>query len=215
MANQAIALQARAPQGNFLAPAIQQGAQMINIMSQQRAAERQAAIAQQTMEIQRAAEKRAAAGETREVAKAALEREADIYVKYRREAPIVAEGGPAAYASYLQRMSVDNPEGAARLAQTMPVDKFDKDTFTRMIMTADDYAAARYGKAITKEFITPEGDVMGRKKQALPAARSRPPRPRPPRLLRLHPPPAVCSSPSRLPARNRKAQTRRPRCWRR
>jgi len=161
MANQAIALQARAPQGNFLAPAIQQGAQFINMMSQQRAAERQAAIAQQSMEIQREAEKRAAAGETRAVAKAALEREADIYVKYRREAPIVAEGGPAAYASYLQRMSVDNPEGAARLAQTMPVDKFDKDTFTRMIMTADDYAAARYGKAITKEFITPEGDVMG------------------------------------------------------
>ena len=161
MANQAIALQARAPQGNFLAPAIQQGAQFINMMSQQRAAERQAAIAQQSMEIQREAEKRAAAGETRAVAKAALEREADIYVKYRREAPIVAEGGPAAYASYLQRMSVDNPDGAARLAQTMPVDRFDKDTFTRMIMTADDYAAARYGKAITKEFITPEGDVMG------------------------------------------------------
>jgi hypothetical protein len=170
MANQAIALQARAPQGNFLAPAIQQGAQMINIMSQQRAAERQAAIAQQTMEIQRAAEKRAAAGETRAVAKAALEREADIYVKYRREAPIVAEGGPAAYASYLQRMSVDNPEGAARLAQTMPVDKFDKDTFTRMIMTADDYAAARYGKAITKEFITPEGDVMGANISGFPGA---------------------------------------------
>ena len=170
MANQAIALQARAPQGNFLAPAIQQGAQMINIMSQQRAAERQAAIAQQTMEIQRAAEARAAAGETRAVAKAALEREADIYVKYRREAPIVAEGGPAAYASYLQRMSVDNPEGAARLAQTMPVDKFDKDTFTRMIMTADDYAAARYGKAITKEFITPEGDVMGANISGFPGA---------------------------------------------
>jgi len=170
VANQAIALQARAPQGNFLAPAIQQGAQFINMMSQQRAAERQAAIAQQTMEIQREAEKRAAAGETRAVAKAALEREADIYVKYRREAPIVAEGGPAAYASYLQRMSVDNPEGAARLAQTMPVDKFDKDTFTRMIMTADDYAAARYGKAITKEFITPEGDVMGANISGFPGA---------------------------------------------
>lgn len=170
MANQAIALQARAPQGNFLAPAIQQGAQMINMMSQQRAAERQAAVQQQQLEIQREAEKRAAAGETRAVAKAALEREADIYVKYRREAPIVAEGGPAAYASYLQRMSVDNPEGAARLAQTMPVDRFDKDTFTRMIMTADDYAAARYGKAITKEFITPEGDVMGANISGFPGA---------------------------------------------
>jgi hypothetical protein len=67
-------------------------------------------------------------------------------------------------------MSVDNPEGAARLAQTMPVDKFDKDTFTRMIMTADDYAAARYGKAITKEFITPEGDVMGANISGFPGA---------------------------------------------
>jgi len=67
MANQAIALQARAPQGNFLAPAIQQGAQMINMMSQQRAAERQAAVQQQSMEIQRAAEGRAARGEARQI----------------------------------------------------------------------------------------------------------------------------------------------------
>ena len=65
MANQAIALQARAPQGNFLAPAIQQGAQMINMMSQQRAAERQAAAQQQQLEIARAAEGRAVAGEAR------------------------------------------------------------------------------------------------------------------------------------------------------
>lgn len=61
MANQAIALQARAPQGNFLAPAIQQGAQFINMMSQQRAAERQAAAQQQQLEIARAAEGRKAA----------------------------------------------------------------------------------------------------------------------------------------------------------
>jgi len=67
MANQAIALQARAPQGNFLAPAIQQGAQFINMMSQQRAAERQAAVQQQQMEIQRAAEGRAARGEARQI----------------------------------------------------------------------------------------------------------------------------------------------------
>jgi len=67
MANQAIALQARAPQGNFLAPAIQQGAQFINMMSQQRAAERQAAAQQQQMEIARAAEGRAARGEARQI----------------------------------------------------------------------------------------------------------------------------------------------------
>jgi hypothetical protein len=61
MANQMVALQARAPQGGGLGPAIAQGAQMINMMTQQRAAERQAAQAQQAMDIQAAQEARAAA----------------------------------------------------------------------------------------------------------------------------------------------------------
>jgi hypothetical protein len=50
-----------------LAPAIQQGAQFINMMSQQRAAERQAAAQQQQMEFARAAEGRAARGEARQI----------------------------------------------------------------------------------------------------------------------------------------------------
>lgn len=70
MANQAIALQARAPQGNFLAPAIQQGAQFINMMSQQRAAERQAAVQQQQLDIARTQESRAAAKAPFELAEA-------------------------------------------------------------------------------------------------------------------------------------------------
>ena len=61
MANQAIALQARAPQGNFLAPAIQQGAQMINMMRQQQALDRQTAAQEQSMKLQMAGEGRAAA----------------------------------------------------------------------------------------------------------------------------------------------------------
>ena len=65
MANQAIALQARAPQGNFLAPAIQQGAQFINMMRQQEGMDRQAAQQQQQMQLQMAQEGRAAAGEAR------------------------------------------------------------------------------------------------------------------------------------------------------
>jgi hypothetical protein len=60
MANQAIALQARAPQTDFLGRAVQQNAQMMNMMSQQRAAERQAAQAQQAMELARAEEGRKA-----------------------------------------------------------------------------------------------------------------------------------------------------------
>lgn len=52
MANQAIALQARAPQPFDLSRAIQSNAQMINMMAQQRAADRQAAQAQQKMDIE-------------------------------------------------------------------------------------------------------------------------------------------------------------------
>jgi len=60
MANQAIALQARAPQSPGFSGAIQQNAALINQMAQQKAAERAAAQAQQTMGIQAAQEARAA-----------------------------------------------------------------------------------------------------------------------------------------------------------
>lgn len=49
MANQAIALQARAPQANILGGSIQRNAQMMNMMAQQAAAQRQAEKAQQEM----------------------------------------------------------------------------------------------------------------------------------------------------------------------
>lgn len=61
MANQMIALGAKAPQSNPLSSSIAQNAQMINMMRQQDAAERQAAVAAQQMEIDRAKEERAAA----------------------------------------------------------------------------------------------------------------------------------------------------------
>ena len=67
MANQAIALQARAPQTDFMGRAIQQNAQMMNMMSQRRASQRQAAQAEQAMELARSAEARAAAKEGRDI----------------------------------------------------------------------------------------------------------------------------------------------------
>ena len=70
MANQAIALQARAPQGNFLAPVMQQAGQMINQMAQQKAAERQAATAEQALKVSQAGEARAAAKAPFELAEA-------------------------------------------------------------------------------------------------------------------------------------------------
>ena len=62
MANQAIALQARAPQqGNFLAPAMQQAGQMANRMAQQQALDRQTATAEQALKVSQAKEGREAA----------------------------------------------------------------------------------------------------------------------------------------------------------
>lgn len=81
MANQAIALQARAPQSAGLGPAIAQNAQAINMMAQQRAAERQAAQAQQTMDIEAAKEMRAAALAAPQMKKAEAEAGA-AQVKY-------------------------------------------------------------------------------------------------------------------------------------
>lgn len=52
MANQMIALQARAPQSAGLGSAIQQNAQVINMLAQQKVAERQAAKAQQEMALE-------------------------------------------------------------------------------------------------------------------------------------------------------------------
>jgi hypothetical protein len=61
MANQMIALQARAPQGDPLGGAIRNNAALINQMSQQAAAQRQAQMAQQQMQLAQAKEARDAA----------------------------------------------------------------------------------------------------------------------------------------------------------
>ena len=61
MANQMIALGVKAPQTDILGSSITRNAQMINMMRQQDAADRQAAVAAQQMEIDRAKEERAAA----------------------------------------------------------------------------------------------------------------------------------------------------------
>ncbi len=83
MANQAIALQARAPQSNFLGQAVQQNAQMINMLAQQRTAERQAAVAAQEMAIARAAEARAAAKEGRDIGEFELKQIKEVAAYFR------------------------------------------------------------------------------------------------------------------------------------
>ena len=170
MANQAIALQARAPQGNFLAPAIQQGAQFINMMRQQQALDRQAAVAQQTMEIQRAAEAREAAKAGRDKQTFELDLPGKIYEKHRALGSVAAEGGAPAYAQWLEAYGQDDPKVASVIAKAMPVDKFDPDRFTRMLATMDQRFEARYGKAIIKEFIGEDGTLLSGNFSGLPGA---------------------------------------------
>jgi hypothetical protein len=83
MANQMVALQARAPQNSILGPSIQRGAQMANMMMQQRASERQAAQAQQTLDIQAAQEARAAQTQTAAMRKAEVEYAAAVLAQFR------------------------------------------------------------------------------------------------------------------------------------
>ena len=171
MANQAIALQARAPQNDFMGRAIQQNAQMMNMMAQQRTAERQAAVAQQEMEIARAAEARAVAKEGRDTERFAVDQDALLYAKYRNMAPSVIESNdPEVYAQWLGMLNEENPQRAQIIARAMPPERFDKERFRRMMATMDQSFEARYGKAITKELITPEGDVLGANISGLPGA---------------------------------------------
>ena len=70
MANQMIALQVRPPQTPGLGAAISQNAQLMNMMTQQRAAQRQAEQAQQAMDINAAQEARAVRMEKPQLAEA-------------------------------------------------------------------------------------------------------------------------------------------------
>jgi hypothetical protein len=140
MANQAIALQARAPQGNFLAPAIQQGAQLINMMSQQRAAERQAAIAQQTMEIQRAAEGRAARGEEIATRKANQDYVASRVAYFQNQLPSVKDD--ASWNNWLNQVSKEDPEYAGEMRRVSG-GRYDPDYVDRVSMTAEAFINKR------------------------------------------------------------------------
>lgn len=163
MANQAIALQARAPQSAGLGSAIQQNSMLINQMMQMQNAQRQTQQAQQRMDLDQAEAARA-------TEKFNLDKEALMYAKYRNMAPAVIQGGPAVYAAWLDGIQQEAPEQAQLLRQAMPPEQFNKDSFILMMGTMDQNFEARYGKAITKELITPEGDVLGANISGIPGA---------------------------------------------
>lgn len=152
MANQAIALQARAPQqSNVLGAAVQQGAQMINMMSQQRAAERQAAQAAQAMEIARAKESREASAAEIEMAGKKI----DFYTK-RAGQTMTPEG----YSLLLKDLDRDAPEIAQAFRANLPEANFDRNTLLRMVGSISDNFKATYGPLETEIKEKPDGTLM-------------------------------------------------------
>lgn len=141
MANQAIALQARAPQTNILGGAIQQNAQMMNMMSQQRSAERQAAQAAQQMEMARAKE-------ARDVSAAEIDmagKKIDFYTK-RAGQTMTPEG----YSLLLKDLDKDAPDIAAAFRANLPEANFDRNTLLRMVGSIGDNFKATYGPLETE-----------------------------------------------------------------
>lgn len=152
MANQAIALQARAPQqSNILGGALQQGAQMINMMSQQRSAERQAAAQQQEMKL--AQEK---AG--REATQAEIDNAGkliDLYTK-RAGQTLNAEG----YGLLLRDMDRDAPEIAAAFRANLPPERFDRNVLLQMVGSIGDNFKATFGPLETEVVQDENGDFF-------------------------------------------------------
>lgn len=142
MPNQMIALQARAPQTDILGGAIQRGAAMINQMRQQAAAERQAAQAQQSMDIAKAQEERAA---SEAQVKLALDR-----VKYHRQLS-GAVNSPQTYGLWIEGVRKDSPELATFFETSMPVTAFDPVQFDKMVVDVE--------QVFNKKYATPVASV--------------------------------------------------------
>lgn len=142
MPNQMIALQARAPQTDILGGAIQRGAAMINQMRQQAAAERQAAQAQQSMDIAKAQEERAA---SEAQVKLALDR-----VKYHRQLS-GAVNSPQTYGLWIEGVRKDSPALATFFETSMPVTAFNPVQFDKMVVDVE--------QVFNKKYATPVASV--------------------------------------------------------
>ena len=128
MANQAIALMARAPQVPNFGAAIQQNAMLINQIAQQRAAERQAAQAQQEMQYK-------SAKETRESRAADLDYKVNAAKYFRQLGQAVADD--ATYQGWLARVERVSPEDAAGFRAFSPT--YDPAKMDRIIMEVEQY----------------------------------------------------------------------------
>jgi hypothetical protein len=141
MADQTIALQARAPQGNSMAAAIRQNSQLMNMMSQQAAAQRQNQQAQQAMDI-------AQAKEARDVSAADIKLAGDTIDYYTKRAGQTMT--PEGYAVLLQDLDKDAPEIAAGFRANLPPERFTRDDLLKMVGSISDNFSRTYAPLETK-----------------------------------------------------------------
>jgi hypothetical protein len=150
MANQAIALQARAPQqGNFLAPAIQQAGQIANRMAQQQALDRQTAVAQQQMDL-------AQTRENRDITQAKIDNDGKKIDFYTKRAGQTMNA--AGYELLLRDMDKDAPEAAAAFRANLPLERFDRNELLKMVGSISDNFKATYGPLETQVVQLNNGD---------------------------------------------------------
>lgn len=158
MANQMIALGAKAPQSDPMGTMIARNTQLINTLAQQKAAERQAAVAQQQMDIARAQEGRAVAKEKREASAAEIElagKKIDHYTKLAGQTM-----NPQGYALLLNQLDKDAPDIAAAFRTNLPPEKFDRNVLLQMVGSIGDNFKATYGPLETEVVQAEDGTFM-------------------------------------------------------
>lgn len=166
MANQMIALQARAPQTNSLGSMVQQNASLMNMMTQQAAAQRQAQQAAQAMEIARAQEGRAAAlagpqmSEAQSKAqKAQVEYQDTVLNNFRSHLQVLAPGDLAG-ATALREAAIAALPGVDKYMPSAELMANDAGTRQRMLATAEQWINKNMPQATAEMNITPGGGLQ-------------------------------------------------------
>jgi hypothetical protein len=145
MANQMIALQARNPQLPDPARATSQMANMMNMASQQRAAQLQGERIRQEMEYARAGESRAEETQRLNVRKEdQAYRVAGMTELRNRGVGVLQSGSEEAYQLWLRQADAIDPDSAAVMRQIAPT--FNKDAMTFAITKADEFIANNTSK---------------------------------------------------------------------
>jgi hypothetical protein len=145
MANQMIALQARAPQSAGLGNAVAQNAQIINMLAQQKAAERQNALAAQKLAVDTQAMEMAQRKETRDIAAADIDLAGkQIEYHYKRA---TAVNTPQGYVAWLAGVRKDSPEFEEFFRTNLPPEAFNRNALIQMVGSVKDNFDATYPKA--------------------------------------------------------------------